>query len=161
MDFRYFIRGIVTLVLIVLILLGLGAIALLLSLAGIPISLPNGLSFAAIVVIALIFLASPWGKTVFGKDILADIDRQLDEQFSTLSDAEMLELATSLDELSDTLGVEITPPMKSKKRKREDIDKAIRNLSDTELLHLKDRLRQGEIDEEKLIAWLDSQRYED
>ena len=152
------IRALVTFVLAILMLIGLGILMIVLNLIGIDISIANSFGIIFIIIMSFIFLVTPWGKTVLGKDILGDIDRQLDEQLIMLNDAEMLELSQALDEVSERFGIDITAPTKRKKQKREHIDKAVRNLSDTELLHLKDRLRNGQIDEEKLLAWLDEQR---
>ncbi len=92
------------------------------------------------------------------KEIISELNGEIEREFAKLSDAEMLEVLAAMDEVKENIGIDIELPLKSKKRKREDVDKAIRNLSDTELLHLKDQLRDGNIEEEKLLAWLNSQR---
>lgn len=158
MELKHMIRALVTFVLAILMLIGLGILTIFLNLIGVDISISNSFGVIFIIITSFIFLVTPWGKTVLGKDILGDIDRQLDEQLIMLNDAETLELSQALDEVSERFGIEIIAPTKRKKQKREHIDKAVRNLSDTELLHLKDRLRNGQIDEEKLLAWLEEQR---
>jgi len=95
---------------------------------------------------------------VASSDRFAELDRQFEDKLGDLSDTEMLEVMQGLDDVRENLGINIELPIDGKKRKREDIDKVIRNLSDTELLHLKDQLRDGSIEEEKLITWLNSQR---
>ena len=95
---------------------------------------------------------------IASSDRFTEINRQFEDKLGELSDTEMLEVMNAMDEVKDNLGISIALPIKNKKRKREDIDNAVRNLSDTELLHLKEQLRDGNIEEEKLIAWLESQR---
>lgn len=117
-----------------------------------------GFSLSPLWIMLVIVLGAIGGAAIFSTDRFDDINRQIEDQMSDLSDKEMLEVMRAMDEVKEHLGIEIQLPVKQKKRKREDIDKAIRNLSDTELLHLKDRLREGSIDEEKLIAWIESQQ---
>lgn len=137
------------------------AIALILIVAAVVLALAGaGLPSVALWVafsigIALtILIASPWGWQIIGAERMAHIQRQINEQVSQLNDAELLEVMAGLDEVKDRFGLEIPLPDKRKHSKQQQLDTAIRNLSDTELLYLKDRLRDGEIDEDKLMAWL-------
>ncbi len=91
-------------------------------------------------------------------DRFEELNEKITHELSGLDDEEMLEIMQGLDKLRDNMGISVELPIQSKKNKRQAVDTAIRNLSDTELLHLKDQLRAGDIDESRLLAWLDEQR---
>lgn len=116
----------------------------------------NGLS--PLWILLLIVSGFIGSLAIFSTNRFEHINRQIEDQMGDLSDKEMLKVMQAMDEVKESIGIDIQLPLKNKKRKREDIDTAIRNLSDTELLHLKDRLREGSVDEEKLITWIESQQ---
>ena len=112
-------------------------------------------AWLVLILIVIGFLSTGF---IASSDKFTEINRQFEDKLGELNDVEMLEVLNAMDEVKENLGISIEIPLKNKKRKREDIDKAVRNLSDTELLHLKEELRDGNIEEEKLIAWLENQR---
>lgn len=130
------------------------AIILLTSVIAAIFSLPVT-SFVVLITGAIGIIVS---RLIFPEEFFNRINPEIESEFSRLSDAEILKIMNAMDELHENTGISIELPIKSKKAKRDVVDSAIRNLSDTELLHLKEQLRDGNIDEDQLIAWLDSQR---
>lgn len=115
--------------------------------------------FTIIVAAVFTFLViTPYTWEIIVSEGVLDLRNEMDRELSKLSDTEVLEVLQALDEVREETGIDIQFPVNNKRAKRAQVGDAVRRLSDTELVHLKEQLRNGEIEEEKLMAWLEAQQ---
>ncbi|MEO1289061.1 MAG: hypothetical protein AAFV93_14955 [Chloroflexota bacterium] len=96
---------------------------------------------------------------VLTTDRFQELNQKITEELDGLSEEELDEIREGLAELRENMGITVELPIKAKhKPKRDIVDQAIRNLSDDELVQLRDQLRSGDIDPSRLEDLLNVDR---
>lgn len=153
------IRVLLSFIIWIIILILLGSISGIFALTGSP--LPGLLFFVPVVIGGLLTLVV-WNEEVWQKikseisaKIKGNISDQIFEQFKELKPEELVEIREGIAKIKEKFGLDVALPRE--KVKREQIDAAIRKLSDSQLLDLKQGLKNGSIEEDDLLNWLSHQ----
>jgi hypothetical protein len=148
------IRGLLTggVWLVILALLTIGAIVT--SMAGVTIPI---LVYALPLMIGgfltmLIWTDYSW--EIFKTNVLGNIREQIDEQLSELSEEELEEAVRAIQKAKVELGID--KAKREPKKKREAIDERLRQLSDSDLLRIRERLQDETLDDDEIIDMLDA-----
>jgi ABC-type transport system involved in cytochrome bd biosynthesis fused ATPase/permease subunit len=124
-------------------------------------AIPALLFFVPIIIVGFLTFII-WNDEVYERikaEIMAkikgNISEQIAEKFKELKPEEIEEIREGMAKLKKATGIDIQLPQE--KRKRDRIDAAIRKLSDSQLIDLKQGLNNGSIDEDDLFDWLSEQ----
>lgn len=156
---KIIIRVILTLLIWVATFITASAIWGILAISGLAI--PALLFFVPIIIVGLLTFII-WNdeiyeriKTEITAKIKGNISEQIAEKFKDLKPEELEEIREGMAKFKEKFGIDI--PIFKEKRKRDQIDDAVRKLSDSQLLDLKQGLNEGSIEEDDLLDWLNEQ----
>jgi len=157
------VRVLLTVILWLVILALFTAISGIFAVSGSP--LPGFLFFVPIILGGILSVIV-WNEEVYvtikqkvqreiSANIQGNISDQISGKFKELKPEELQKIREGIAEFREHFGIDVSVP--EEKRKRDQIDTAIANLSDSQLLDLKQGINDGSITEDDLLDWLNQQ----